>query len=195
VVVLIVRADGQDVGHARGHEAAAAELPVVPHGRHHDRAAVKRPVDSLLQQGAVTDEAAAEVDHAPAPLGGGVEPGQDLGERAVTEVPLLQDGLRIDAHQPNAVRRRSHHRAHSGSVDVVVRDDCLGVQEKCVRAVAELRVTHVEARVDHSDGNPGRRRLTEVVADVMDPPLVRNQGVAGAQVRERDDAAVGLGAL
>jgi hypothetical protein len=50
----------------------------------------------------------------------------------------------------------------------------------------------IETCVDDRDRHAGSRRLDLVVADVMDPPLVRNQWVARAQVRERDESAVGL---
>jgi hypothetical protein len=50
----------------------------------------------------------------------------------------------------------------------------------------------IETCVDDRDRHAGSRRLDLVVTDVMDPPLVRNQWVARAQVRERDEPAVGL---
>jgi len=50
----------------------------------------------------------------------------------------------------------------------------------------------IETGVDDRDRHAGSRRLDLVVADVMDPPLVRNQWVGRAEVRERDQSAVGL---
>jgi hypothetical protein len=50
----------------------------------------------------------------------------------------------------------------------------------------------IETRIDDRDRHAGRRRLDLVVADVMDPPLVRNQRVGRAKVREGNQPAVGL---
>ena len=50
----------------------------------------------------------------------------------------------------------------------------------------------IETCVDDRDRHAGSRRLDLVVADVMDPPLVRNQRVGRAEVREGNQPAVGL---
>src|SRR5207248_1307359 len=191
-VALVGRSDGEHVREACGHEAAAAGLTVVADRRDHNRAPVQGTVDRLLQQRVVAEEAATDVDHASRAFGRGIEPGEKLGEGSFVEVPFLQGRLRIDADEADAVGGGTDNRTHRRSVEIVHGDDGLGVERSRVRPRLELGMGEIEARIDDGDGYARRRRLGLVVADVVDPPFLRQERVARAEMRERDEPSVAL---
>ena len=177
MIVLVGRSHREDVWEACGHEASAALLPVVADRGHDDRTTAQRTVDGLLEQRVESEEPAADVDNPPPALGGCVDSGENLGERPVAEVPLLQGRLRVDADKADPVGRCADDRADRRSVYVVGRDDCLVVERCRVRARLELGVREIEAGVDDRDRHAGSRRFNLVVADVVDPPLTRDERV------------------
>src|SRR5207247_1846903 len=138
------------------------------------------------------EEPAADAYPVAPALSSSIEAAKNLGERSVAEVPLPKGRLRVYADQADSVRRRADDRAHRRSVDFLARYDRLSVQRRRVRPRRELRMCQIETGVDDRDRHPGSGRLDLVVADVMDPPLVRNQWVGRAEVREGDQPAVGL---
>src|SRR5213078_4096390 len=101
---------------------------------------------------------------------------------------------RIDADEADAVGGGADNRADRRSVEVVPGDDCLRVQRRRVRPRLELGMREVEAGIDDGDGYARRRRLGLVVADVVDPPFLWQQGVTRAEMRERDQPSIGLDA-
>jgi hypothetical protein len=87
-------------------------------------------------------------------------------------IPHAQVGLRIDAHDADAVLRRGGDGAHCRAVVLAVRlVEPLLVEDGRVRAARELGMRHVEPRVDHRQRLAGPRRRHAVGADLRPPPL------------------------
>ena len=165
---------------ARGVLDRAALLALVPGCDDDQRAGAEGGHHRLflLEDPALAPQ--AEVDH-PAPV---VDRGQDpldlvadgeVGARA--RVPEAQDGLRVDADDPDAVRRRGRNRRDRGSVPFLAPAVVLGVERRRVRAVGELGMRDVEPGVDDRQRHSRTRRVELVCADRRNPPLVRHERV------------------
>ena len=172
---LVDGAGREDVGQARRIFERASVLAAVAGRGDDERALGEGDGDHRVQQRVPEVRAEAEVDDA---LPGGdrrvqalddVAGGDPVSERA--RVPDLEIRLRIDADDPEAVRRRRGGRGDGRAVLVGLGGRGLRVQRGRRRPVRELLVREVDAGVDDRQRLARAGRLGSVEPDKGGPPL------------------------
>ena len=199
-LVLPVRGrHGEDVGVVGRILRLIARLEAVPRGGDDEDARAERGHDRFLLERRALLATEADVHDAGGALRRCTEARDLLAERrpfahARARVPALKHDLWIDPDESLAVDRRADHGAHRRPVPLVLAaDGALRVQGGRVRSPCELRVSEVDAAVDHRHGlaRSGRRRA--VGADGRSPPLRRDQRIREVEAPCRSELPVSLG--
>ena len=179
----IGRGCGEHVGQAGGERQRAAGLTVVSRRSDDEHALADRRLDRLLDR-AGTDRSAPRLRLiTPGPwLAAASTPAtMSLVMSAVpcTErgIPRLEERLGVDADRADVVGGCADERCDGGAVDTAERRRLLRVEGDDARAAGELRVCHIDARVDDRDRLAGAGRGEPGDADRRPPPLGVDEGI------------------
>ena len=135
LVLLVGRADCQDVRPRRGELIGAADVPVVAGRRDDEPTVAEGAEDCVVQRRVGLDAREAEVDHSGAVLGrrkhsGGSGILRDSARPVRARVVHEKVRLRVHADDPDAVHGCGDERCHRGAVVLACARDGLAVQSR-----------------------------------------------------------------